>query len=225
MWKVVDTDISMVSYEATFDDMQAQIALKLSQDAYCGKDQYLNHTFTGAVEGFIADSIIYDASSDTEGFIGFLPFDQSIYVVFRGSETIKNWIADFNIERTTHDDSDCSNCWVHKGYYTAHKNIIQDVLLEVEKLSYSYGTSLVKTTGHSKGAALANLSALDLKRAGYDVSMINFGQPRIGNAQYAAYFGKMLPNTFRVVHYRDIIPHSPQTAMGYLHSATEVFED
>ena len=51
------------------------------------------------------------------------------------------------------------------------------------------------------GAALANLSAMELKRQGHHVSMINFGQPRVGNVYYAAYFNQMIPQAYRVVHH------------------------
>jgi hypothetical protein len=48
-------------------------------------------------------------------------------------------------------------------------------MVEVGKLSKQYTTNKVRTTGHSLGGALANLAAMDLAKAGYDVSMINFG--------------------------------------------------
>ena len=53
--------------------------------------------------------------------------------------------------------------------------MIDYIYEEVYKLYLKYGTTKVKTTGHSLGAALANLTAMDFKRWGFDVSMINFG--------------------------------------------------
>lgn len=42
-----------------------------------------------------------------------------------------------------------------------------------------------------------------------DVHLLTFGQPRIGNAAFASCFYKYIPNTFRIVHNRDIVPHLP----------------
>jgi len=45
----------------------------------------------------------------------------------------------------------------------------------------------LKVTGHSLGAALAHLTGMNLIKAGYNVQMINFGQPRLGDDTYAAF--------------------------------------
>lgn len=76
------------------------IALELSQAAYCGKEQYLNHFFSGAASGFLVDSVIFDLGYDTEGFVGYLPSGKAVYVAYRGSATIKNWINNANIGLT-----------------------------------------------------------------------------------------------------------------------------
>ena len=62
-----------------------------------------------------------------------------------------------------------------------------DVLAEVQRLKLLYPTYSVKTTGHSLGGALALLTQLDLIKDGYDVDMYNFGQPRAGDKNFAAF--------------------------------------
>jgi len=59
------------------------------------------------------------------------------------------------------------------------------VLIEVARLRNLYPTYSVHTTGHSLGAALALLTQMDLIKAGYSATMINFGQPRVGNDKFA----------------------------------------
>lgn len=68
-------------------------------------------------------------------------------------------------------------------------------------------------------------SIVDLLKAGYPTTVYNFGQPRVGDKDYASFSTDKL-NTFRVVHNKDIVPHiPPTTVMGFYHSCSEVFQD
>lgn len=57
--------------------------------------------------------------------------------------------------------------------------------------------------------------------------MINFGQPRIGDDSYAQFSNTMLPNQWRHVHHKDVVPHTPQESfpLNFHHSRYEVYED
>ena len=177
-----------------YSDAQARISLQLSQDAYCGKANYLTQHYSGVVAGFVPTKIISNLVDDVEGFVGYLPSDSSIYVVFRGSESIRNWITNLTVDKMDYNTfPDCA-CQVHSGFYTATTSVYPDVLKEVKRLRGLYPTYKVKTTGHSLGAALAQLTAMELVKSGYSVSMINFGQPRVGESKYAAFSNTKLPN-------------------------------
>lgn len=56
---------------------------------------------------------------------------------------------------------------------------------------------------------------------------MTFGQPRIGNAAFVSYYSKRVPNTIRVTHEHDIVPHLPPyyqyfPQKTYHHFPTEV---
>jgi hypothetical protein len=75
------------------------------------------------------------------------------------------------------------------------------------------------------GAALAQLTSMDLVKAGYAVSVYNFGQPRTGDKAYASFATGKVP-TWRVTHNKDCVPHLPlTTGMEYYHVCREEFED
>ena len=94
-----------------YTDAQARISLHLSQDAYCGKAVYLTQHYSGVLAGFVATKVISNLVDDVEGFVGYLPSDKSIYVVFRGSESIRNWITNLTVDKTNYTTfSDCTNC-------------------------------------------------------------------------------------------------------------------
>ena len=42
-----------------------------------------------------------------------------------------------------------------------------------------------------------------------NVQVMTFGQPRVGNAAFSSYYGKLVPNTIRVTNDHDIVPHLP----------------
>ena len=104
---------------AAYNTSQATKSVWLSEYAYCGHDQYTQITFGGPVAGFIVKSVIYDILDDTNGYIGYLPSDNSIYVVFRGSESILNWVTNLSTTKTAYTSYPECNCEVHKGFYDA----------------------------------------------------------------------------------------------------------
>jgi hypothetical protein len=67
---------------------------------------------------------------------------------------------------------------------------------------------------------------MELKNAGINNAVYNFGQPRIGDSNYARFANMVLDEYWRVTHDRDIVPHLPPIkGFGYMHSCGELFED
>jgi hypothetical protein len=225
-----ETTVNTITDElasAAFDRNQADISVWLSAAASCGKENIKAHTFKGPTTGFVVTDTIADIPNDTEGYIGYLPSDKSIYVVYRGSHSIRNWIANIDARKVNYTSFPECNCQVHKGFYEAEQNIIDRVIREVKRLKVSNPTYTVKVTGHSLGAALAQLTSMDLMKAGLTVKNVyNFGQPRTGDQKYSSFVGTKGPVTWRVVHNKDVVPHlPPSTKMEFYHVCREEFED
>jgi predicted lipase len=208
-----------------YDGTQAQKSLWLSAAASCGHENYKSHSFKGVTSGFVVTKTIFDASKDTQGYVGYLPSDKSIYVVFRGSESTRNWISNLDAFKIAYTTFPECNCQVHKGFYEAEQRVIADVISEVKSLQKLHPTFVVKVTGHSLGAALAQLTSMDLIKAGIATSVYNFGQPRTGDEKYAA-FANSKVSTWRVTHNKDMVPHLPFTEkMEFHHVCREQFEN
>ena len=124
----------------------------------------MNQVWTGPVSDFVPTKVIYNGVlDDTEGYVGYLPSNHSIYVVFRGSESIANWMTNLSTAKTKWTSHpECTNCQVHAGFYGSEQDVFPNVLTEVNRLRALFPTYSVKTTGHSLGAALAYLTQLDL---------------------------------------------------------------
>ncbi|KAK6011104.1 triacylglycerol lipase, partial [Ostertagia ostertagi] len=84
----------------------------------------------------------------------------------------------------------------------------------------------VWVTGHSLGAALASLAASfiianDRVPSGR-VKLVTFGQPRVGDHRYAWVHDEQMAYSFRVTHWRDVVPHiPPENFLDYYHHASE----
>ena len=120
--------------------------------------------------------MIYNPLKDTEGYVGYLPSDESIYVVFRGSSSILNWVTNLNTDKADYVIWPECNCQVHDGFQTDFMSVSNTVLTAVSRLAWQYPNYSIKTTGHSLGAALAQHAGMFLLKNGYtNVTMINFG--------------------------------------------------
>lgn len=213
-----------VAQVSAFTMEQSNITVWLSAAAYCGKDDYPTMKLTGPASGFIVKDVLYDYKSDLQGYIGILPSQQKIYIVFRGSSSVRNWIEDLEIKKVDYVTFPECNCKVHDGFYKSTKNVMDQVSTSVELLQKQYVYDII-VTGHSYGAATAQLTAMELYAKGIHSSVYNFGQPLIGDTAYAVFVNTKIDNLWRIVHNKDMVPHIPPEEFGYLHSCQEVFED
>ncbi len=84
-----------------------------------------------------------------QGYIGYMPSQSSIYVVYRGSTSIEDWIGNIDVVLTGY--SKCDECEVHKGFYEAHQSAIAYVIESVKALRNEFPKYTVVVTGHSLG--------------------------------------------------------------------------
>lgn len=152
-----------------------------------------------------------------------MPSQNALYIAFRGTHTIPDWVDDFDLVMTTYDR--CTNCFVHAGFYDAEQQAIDFVKNKTSLLMKEYKLTSTVVTGHSLGAAIATLTALDLVDSEFEhVRMVNFGSPRVGNEEFAMYASNHLPDHVRITHYRDMVPHMPYYRR-WMHVSNEWYED
>lgn len=209
----------------SYDENEAYTGVYLSSAAYCGASEYMSINFKDLLKGFVVTNVIDAPTSDVQGFIGYLPSDSSIYVVFRGSSSIQNWIVDLDVLKTEYTTFPECGCQVHAGFFKSEQYVINDIITEVKSLREKFPSYHVKTTGHSLGAALAALAALDLIASGIPTTSYTYGQPRVGDEKFASFVSSKL-SIVRVTHNKDIVPHVPvTTGMDFYHMCREAFEN
>ena len=195
-----------------------KIALDLSQASYC--DNSFDWSCPTCTENNILYTIIEKGGERC--LLGYNKDINSIFISFRGSSDIENWIDNIQIRKSCPYNYNTSIC-IEKGFYKVYENIKRDVFNKLKEINNYYDTKNILLTGHSLGAAVSTLLAYDMVRNynNYSVSLINFGSPRVGNSYFVYDFFKYKFYSKRVTHYYDIVPHLPQQLLDYLHIPNE----
>jgi hypothetical protein len=217
---------SFLSKVFSYDSSQLNTCVWLSGAAYCGRDKYKTMILGGPASGFTYKETLYDVKTDLQGYIGILPTTKSIYVVIRGSSSVMNWLDDFEVRLVPYETFPECDCNVHNGFYKSALGVVDKMVTSVKALRLQYPGYSVVVTGHSYGASCGQLLAMELVKRGINVKVYDYGQPRVGDAKYAAFVNSKITEYYRTTHNKDIVPHVPPIeGFGYQHSCREIFED
>ncbi|KAG9396026.1 Lipase (class 3) [Carpediemonas membranifera] len=228
--------IACVLAAGTYNPAIAKRAMHLSCASYCDSDKAVNG-WTCPVCKTIDDisfvRVVRNEKTEARGYVA-LEVDpktsaKTIHVVFRGTDSNENWLEDAEAWQTEHKN--WPGVKVHRGFSEVYLSISETMNGLVRQLLEQGGVSLVQVTGHSLGAALASLSATDLRISGIvgrdvPLHLYTFGEPRVGTKAYAEMVPRTVDQVFRVTHYADIVPHLPMENMlveKYHHEPTEVW--
>jgi len=218
--------MTFLSIVLTYDSIQLNTGVWLSGAAYCGKDKYNTMILGGPATGFIYKETLYDVKTDLQGYIGILPTTKSIYVVLRGTSSIMNWLDDFEVKLVPYNSFPVCNCKVHYGFYRSALGVATKTIDNIKSLKIKYPGYKIIVTGHSYAASVGQLLAMELVKNDINVKLYNYGQPRVGDTNYAIFVNTKITEYYRTTHNKDIVPHVPPIeGFGYLHSCREIFED
>ena len=138
-------------------------------------------------------------------------------IAFRGTDSPKDWKSNFRFcQKTIPYGNAASSIRVHAGFLKAYKSPrVREAILGL----IDGGVKRVRITGHSRGAALAVLCAVDINYhfPACCLEVLLFGCPRVGNAAFAKSFNKRIFTTYNVRNGGDIVTHVPPALFGYRH--------
>jgi len=137
--------------------------------------------------------------------------EENIYVVFRGTDTIVEWIDDSLFAQVSYTFVE-NGGMTEQGFTMIYETIHTSIVDTVNDLSNSGNFSTLFVTGHSLGSALAILAVPELsqKTSFPQPTMYNFAGPRTGDVAFAINVYGSIPNTsWRVVNTNDLVPKLP----------------
>ncbi|CAE6478997.1 hypothetical protein ACGC1H_003938 [Rhizoctonia solani] len=163
-------------------------------------------------------------------YVGWWPSGSSVVVAHEGTDPtqflslLTDANAFFGSLSTTLFPGVTSAVQVHSGFRDAHAKSASSVLAAVKKVMAERSSSKVTLIGHSLGGALATLDALYLKLAlpsTTTIKAVTYGQPRVGNQEFANLIDQKLTDFSRITNIEDVIPIVPGRFLGYRHFSGE----
>ncbi|KAK9370322.1 Alpha/Beta hydrolase protein [Lipomyces kononenkoae] len=160
------------------------------------------------------------------------PGHRRILLVFRGTDSLTNWFTNLDTtqERYPSLSSEsipgCSGCMVHRGFLRSYLETRAYTKPILEELKAKYPNYSLLVTGHSLGGAIAILAAAELITEGYLPDIVTYGQPRVGNREFADWVDSIVASVdvqmTRVTHRSDPVVRVP-LGIEWRHSGSEVY--
>ena len=183
--------------------------LELSSIAYRDNQPLCRHSTLTVVE---------DAGTDTECYVRIR--NGTVILVFRGTDSQLNWMYNFCFsKRVIPYDNEHTDIRVHEGFLETYKSVRERIHALIPP-----GSCRVIVSGHSLGAALAVLCAVDVQYnfPHKDVEAYLFGCPRVGNAAFARSYNRRVFKTLRVSNGNDIVTKVPPALFGFRHVGIDI---
>ncbi len=142
--------------------------------------------------------------------------DDELLIAFRGTDTIRDLLHDLMFLKRTVSDNYNSGIRVHSGFFRIYKR--SEICDRIHEAATTPDIRRIYITGHSLGAALASLCALDLASiTKAKITCVVFGSPRVGNSAFVRTFNSNISDALRVECGNDAITKLPPALLGYRH--------
>ena len=141
---------------------------------------------------------------DKFGFVARRIDTGDFFVIFRGTQTINDWLANIDFLQV-----DQQHGWgkTEKGFSGVYSGCSGTI---INALKNAGNPRHVFVAGHSLGGSLATLGAADVRASlGASTTLYAFASPRTGNRDFAGKFNVECPVTWRIVNTEDIVNTVP----------------
>ena len=150
------------------------------------------------------------------GFVAQSTSDGEYIIAIRGTDKIIEWLIDAEFVPVQFGPVPTAG-HVEDGFFSVYQSLTglmpdgqtpRDLRAFIEGLAPAAPLTIV---GHSLGAAVANLLALDaaVNAGAKDLNLYTLAAPRTGDAAFAASFATNVPNNVRVFNEPDLVPKVP----------------
>uniref|UniRef100_A0A078BRQ9 triacylglycerol lipase n=1 Tax=[Candida] hispaniensis TaxID=312227 RepID=A0A078BRQ9_9ASCO len=168
------------------------------------------------------------------GYIAVDTYHGELLVVFRGTTSFGDKIADFSIFKKRvcevealqeHLDMIDDNAQIFGGVVDVFNGGFEPLIWQIKRALMKYPGYRLVVLGHSLGGAIATLCAVTLKLRGFNPYLITFAEHLTGNWEWAQTVNWLFPGktSYRVTRVGDIVPRLPPTELGYYPRGSEYY--
>ena len=166
------------------------------------------------------DKVARKTEAEFFGLVAESTAEGRLLIVIRGTDTLLEWLVDAEFAPTRFPAVQHSGL-VEDGFYSVYSSLRcspsgADVLSLIRQ---SAPGTKVTVAGHSLGAAVATLLALDIAVAlpEVDLTLYTYASPKVGDRTFAALCNARIATHFRIANKPDLVPHTPPL---YEHTGT-----
>lgn len=178
------------------------------------------YTFVEALYGneLATDISPHEGETVTYGFLATSAAGELVAAI-RGTDTIQEWLHDaafLFVPNPIHSGGGLTEdgfTAIYRSLRTGPDPNSPTAIAAITNLVSTRGVSQVTVTGHSLGAALATLLALD---AGLNsgvgskgITVYTFASPRVGEMFFHHTCDSVVPDTYRIFNRSDLVPQAP----------------
>lgn len=149
-------------------------------------------------------------------------------IIFRGTQRTNEWLLNLAALQVTAQEIETPQFLgrAHRGFM----NIYEDLVVQTREIARKLDPSKpCYISGHSLGAAIATLAAVDIAitvpALRPQLRLYTYAGPRVGNADFANGHSRLIPNHYRIVNLADLVPLIPSTMLleniTYVHCGQE----
>lgn len=192
-----------------FDKNKAKLCAELIKMVYSQNEK---------VKGIVHVKDIY-ISTSSKNICSIFHDVNTIFVCFRGTLTIKEWLNNFNISQMSAKDKGYENIpsfmlentdiKIHAGFMKIINETINEIYDVINKLLVLNSEFKICLCGHSLGGSLATILGCDLGFLGEDVSVYSYGSPKVGDINLVNFVKDYKINIWRIVNTEDMIAYTP----------------
>ena len=188
-----------------------------------------NSDFTSLLSKYPKASVvnfISDKETDVQVGITINDNEKRICVVFRGSNSAKDWYYNLQMKKMFIKQSKYGNIWMHKGYWSQlfMTNLYYRIFTQLQLILNQNPEYKLFITGHSAGGALSTLLGylLSCDMPAQKIQIVSFASPRIGNYGFKCDFdNKANLSHHRVTNRNDLVTATP--LLNYYHCGNKIY--